>query len=43
MAAIIDGEDARDTIIEAVARASDGKAMEHQEEVHSKGAQVTLA
>jgi hypothetical protein len=28
MAAIIDGEEVRDTIIEAVARVTDGKAME---------------
>jgi hypothetical protein len=33
MAAIIDGEEVRDTIIEAVARVTDGKTMEQREEV----------
>lgn len=44
MAAIIDGEEARDTIIEAVARATDGKAVEKHEEVYQdKRPQVTVA
>jgi hypothetical protein len=30
MAVIIDGEEVRDTIIEAVARVTDGKAMEQR-------------
>lgn len=33
MAAIIDGEEVRNTIIEAVARVTDGKAMHQREDV----------
>jgi hypothetical protein len=33
MAAIIDGEEVRDTIIEAVARVTDGKMMDQREDV----------
>lgn len=44
MAAIIDGEDARDEIIEAVARVTDGKAVEQREEmVDDKRPHVVVA
>jgi hypothetical protein len=44
MAAIIDGEEVRDTIIEAVARVTDGKAMEQREDaMDDKRPQVVVA
>ncbi|KAH7380217.1 general substrate transporter [Phaeosphaeria sp. MPI-PUGE-AT-0046c] len=44
MAAIIDGEEVRDTIIEAVARVTDGKMIEHRAETaDGKGPQVFVA
>jgi len=41
MAAIIDGEEVRDTITEAVARVTDGKVVE--EEPHEKRPTVVVA
>ena len=41
MAAIIDGEEVRDTITEAVARVTDGKVVE--EEPHEKRPAVVVA
>jgi hypothetical protein len=44
MAAIIDGEEVRDTIIEAVARVTEGKAVDQREDVfHDKSPRVAVA
>jgi hypothetical protein len=44
MAAIIDGEEVRDTIIEAVARVTDGKAMhQHEDAMDDKRPHVIVA
>jgi hypothetical protein len=44
MAVIIDGEEVRDTIIEAVARVTEGKAMDQREDVfHDKSPRVAVA
>jgi hypothetical protein len=44
MAVIIDGEEARDTIIEAVARVTEGKAMDQREDVmDDKSPRVAVA